>query len=170
MAAKSKKLAARLILAFDPGGSAGVALFKDMQLIGSASVNGASYVALMRAAANLIEAANAWDVPPGQRMTVIEDGFGRGIGAKTLDRRRGLCMAAAEACSMTDIRFVYPGTWHSAMFTSRVSAEMKSEAMAYCKSTWKFEPRSHDEAEACVLGWWAAQEYGQPALEAGDAS
>ena len=157
MAAKSKKLAARLILAFDPGSSAGVALYVDGKFVGSASVNGTSHRALMRAASNLIEAANGWEVPTEARLAVIEDGFGRGLGAKTLDRRRGMCAAAAESCGIENVRYVYPSTWHSRMFVATKSAEMKSEAMAWCKERLQHQPQTHDEAEACVLGHFVVQ-------------
>jgi len=151
---KRKKPPKRLVLAFDPGASAGIALYKDGTFVGSASVNGTSHRALMRAASNLIEAASGWDIPSESRLAVIEDGFGRGIGAKTLDRRRGFCAAAAESCGIEEVRYVYPSTWHSRMFVATESAAMKSEAMAWCKQNLDSYPATHDEAEACVLGYF----------------
>lgn len=161
MAPRKRKPAAskpRTLLAVDPGASAGIALFVDERYAGSAAVNGASHQALYQGIMSLL--AKSPYGSPAPHMCIIEDGFGRGIGAKTLDRRRGLAMGAAEAAGFSNFVFIYPSTWHAAMFTSRESAAMKSEAMAWCKKWLNVNPATHDEAEAAVLGHWAYGEYG----------
>src|SRR5215203_5898247 len=162
MAPRKRKPAAskaRTILSVDPGASAGIALFVDERYAGSAAVNGASHQALYQGIMSLLQKSPFGS--PAPHLCVIEDGFGRGIGAKTLDRRRGLAMGAAEAAGFTTFTYVYPGTWHSQMFVSRESAAMKSEAMAWCKKGLKLDCETHDQAEAVVLGFWAYGEYGQ---------
>lgn len=149
----------RTLLAVDPGASAGIALFVDERYAGSAAVNGASHQGLYRGIQDLKLAYEGQ--LPQPMLCVIEDGFGKGIGAKTLDRRRGLAMGAAEAAGFENFVFVYPGTWHSQMFSNRDSAGMKAEAMAWCKKWLNITPTTHDQAEAAVLGHWAYGEYGQ---------
>lgn len=159
--AKSKSKQPRTLLAVDPGASAGLALFVDERYVGSRAVNGASHKELYEAIRSLKMDIGPPYTLPGPFLCVIEDGFGKGIGSKTLDRRRGLAMGAAEAEGFDKVIFVYPGTWHSQMFSARDSAGMKAEAMAWCKKWLNIEPKTHDEAEAVVLGHWAYGEYCQ---------
>lgn len=160
MAAKSKPVAAkpRTLLAVDPGSSAGIALFVDEKYAGSAAVNGASHRALYKGIMELLEKYPNTLVGPF--LCVIEDGFGRGLGSKTLDRRRGLVMGAAEMAGFDKTVFVYPGTWHSAMWKVRASEDMKAAAMAWCQKWLNFTPETHDQAEATAMGYWAYGEYG----------
>lgn len=150
---KPAMLKARTILAFDPGASAGVALFVDGQYIDSCSANGASHIGLYKSI-QAMAATYAKQLPLPMRC-VIESGFGRGIGAATLDRRRGLCMGAAEVAGFEHYVFISPSTWHAAMFRARDSSTMKSEAMAWCKAVLNINPLTHDQAEACCIGYYA---------------
>ncbi len=154
---KAPAVPPRLVLSFDPGSSAGVALFLDGQYVGSKACGGAFFTTLSEAVLFLTNQVTGFvDFTHDEKICVVEDGFGRGIGSKTLDRRRGLCAAAAEHSWFANVEYVYPGTWHSAMFKSRESAAMKAEAMQWCRDNLGFTPDTHDQAEACVLGWWYA--------------
>ncbi len=160
MASRKKKPkqppAPRVVLAADPGSSAGLALYVDGKFWGSKAVNGTSHIALYDTIMLLLDGCHLV-----RDLCVIEDGFGKGIGAKTLDRRRGLIMGAAQAAGFQNFTFVSPSTWHSAMLVSRESAAMKSEAMLWCKERLGFSPTTHDEAEACCIGFWACERYGK---------
>ncbi len=154
--AKRAKKLYRVILAMDPGASAGVALFVDGQYKGSRACGGASHKSLVVAIDILTLNSGAHDVPSDQWLCVIEDGgWDRGKGAKTLDRRRGLCMGAAEMCGFTNTVFVGPSTWQSFIFERHRPEDTKVASMAWCKKWLNIVPDTHDAADAVCIGWWA---------------
>ena|SRR5882672_8798196 len=140
----------RLVLAIDPAKDAGVAVFLDGQLVGYSEANGTSWTALSPVIRALVSAYS--DIPDNQRHCVIEDGFGRGIGAKTLDRRRGIAQASAESAGFHSFQLLYPSTWQSSTFGPLGGRDTKALSIAYVRDRFQVEGVSHDVADAISIG------------------
>lgn len=147
----------RLLLAIDAAKAAGVVVFHEGKLVAHAPADGSTWAGLVRVIRPMVEPYQ--HVPQLERVVVIESGWigKRGMkGALTLERRRGLAQAAAEACGFHAVEFVAPPTWHSAVFGSRQS-DIKQASIARCKQVYGIEPATDDVADASHIGgYWLA--------------
>jgi hypothetical protein len=153
---RAKKPVYRAVLAIDPGASAGVSLHIDGEFCASAACAGHKHATLVAAIKDIIQKSpKLFFVSADERLCVVEDGWGKGIGAKTLDRRRGLCMGAAESAGFNTTIFLYPSTWHSEIFGGKVP-DTKTASMEWCRAHGHL-PETHDEADAICLGYYVSK-------------
>lgn len=141
-----------LTLAFDPGKDCGLALFFDKELVAHGTAEGDRWLTLVTALEPLLRGR----LPPTpEARCVIEDGFNRGgKGSATLDRRRGLCQAAAEFYGFRSFLLVSPSTWQAKIFGGRVS-NTKDASIAYATEKYSLKGISHDVADAVCIGTYA---------------
>lgn len=146
----------RVILAFDPGEAAGVALIFDGELWGWGPANGASWRGLFTVARPLAD--NFLYIPTNEKVCIIEDGWidksRGGKGQLTLARRRGLAQAAGEACGFERFNYVGSSTWQNQLFGSIYKQDTKELSLAYCASRWNVFAETHDVADAICLASW----------------
>lgn len=145
----------RLVVTIDPAREAGVAVFVGGRYVASAPADGSTWVGLMRVLKPML--ANYDYIPQVERLAVIEDGFGKGIGAKTLDRRRGLAQAACEACGIHNFEWISPATWICALFGS-TKVDTKVESVKYVRAFLNVIPQDHNESDAIAMGAWFVRE------------
>jgi hypothetical protein len=151
-APKAKKRQ-RVILAFDPGESAGVALIADGELWGWGPADGSTWRGLLASARPLAE--HFVDVPADEKICIIEEGWVDGRkGSHTLARRRGLAQAAAEACGFERFELVPSSTWQNQLHGSIRGRDTKALALDFAQQNWNVTAASHDIAEAICLATW----------------
>jgi hypothetical protein len=143
----------RVILAFDPGEAAGVALIADGELWGWGAANGSTWRGLLAVARPLAE--NFVDIPADEKVCVIEEGWvDKRRGSHTLARRRGLAQAAAEACGFERFELVPSSTWQNALHDGIHGKDTKELALAFAREKWGVCADTHDIAEAICLATW----------------
>lgn len=147
----------RLVLAIDPAKAAGIAVFLDGQLAGYAEADGSSWTSMAPVIKGLV-AAYA-DIPDNQRHCTIEEGFGLGKGAKTLDRRRGIAQASAESAGFHSFMYLYPSTWQNSTFGPIGGRDTKALSTAYVRDRFQVEGVSHDVADAISIGAYVVGEH-----------
>lgn len=141
-----------VILAFDPGEHAGVAILDGDKLQLYTAANGSTYKSLLEPVKHfsLNDTAHC----------VIENGWGHrsgGMGPLTLARRRGLAQAVAETIGVLprNVHYVHSATWQNKLFGGIHGKDTKELSMAFCRDTYGITPVSHDVADAiCQATYW----------------
>ena len=150
---KAKPPKARIILAFDPGEHAGVALIADGELWGWGPANGSTWRGLLTISRPL--AANFEHIPADEKVCVIEEGWvDARRGSHTLARRRGLAQAAAEACGFERFEMVASSTWQNQLHGGIHKKDTKQLAIDFAREKWGVIADTHDTAEAICLATW----------------
>lgn len=155
MAAKKReKLRPRMTLAVDPGEQGGLALYVGEALVQTRATNGSSWRVM---SADITEMCASYSfIPTEHRLCVIENGFGRGIGSKTLDRRRGIAQAAAESCGFVNYHLVYPATWQTSVWGGLKGRDTKELSLSHARERNPYVPiADHNVADAVLIGAWA---------------
>jgi hypothetical protein len=144
----------RLILVFDPGANAGVALFVDGHLVDYQTADGDRFESLNNVAVNMVSPYQSIDT--NRRLSIIEDGFfGKFLkGSGTLYMRRGLCQAVSENNGVYFHEFVQPATWQNRLFGPHRGKNTKDLSREFVKNTYKKDLRSADVCDSICIGHW----------------
>jgi hypothetical protein len=146
----------RVILAFDPGEAAGVALIVDGELWGWGAANGSTWRSLLMVARPLTE--HFANIPVDEKVCVIEEGWvdrlRSGKSSLTLARRRGLAQAVGEACGFERFELVPSSTWQNGLHGSIHGKDTKELALTFARERWGVCAPTHDCAEAICLATW----------------
>lgn len=138
----------QLLLALDPAGAAGIALFAEGKLVAHAPCNGSSWLTFMQTLKPLVE-PYLLKYPPEERHVVLER---HQRVHTTLGERRGIAQAAAEACGFPTWTYVHAATWQSVIFNHKRPDDTKVAATDYVEAHYGFRPEIDDVADAICLG------------------
>jgi Holliday junction resolvasome RuvABC endonuclease subunit len=156
MPVKIKLPSVEAVLVCDPAKAAGLAFIEGGRVSASAICDGSSFHTLSEKMRVVLTAAKS-SVPLNQTLFLFEAGW---IGARsqksalTLQLRRGLAVAAAEACGLFRFASVSPSTWQNSLFGSLKGRDTKQLSVAYAQSLG-LSPETDDEADAICIATWA---------------
>lgn len=156
MVARKPKPQVRLIVALDPAEHAGVAVYWDGALVGSAPAPGKTCPGILGVLEPLARPYLA-QTAPGERLAVIEKHWVGGFinGAMTLAARRGKAEAAAEMLDIMTHKLVGPSTWQNAVFGPYRGQDTKELSKRKASQIAGRPIEDDNEADAICMGTWA---------------